>query len=172
MKSSDPKPSEVSAATLAMQLGHLLDARGLTITTAESCTGGLVAAALTDIAGSSAWFHQGIVSYSNSAKTALLDVDSAIIDQYGAVSEQVVCAMAAGARALAGADAAIAISGIAGPGGGSAEKPVGTVWIGWSIGSAEVFATRYIFSGDRAEVRQAAVNESLRVTIHHLSEEG
>lgn len=153
------------AQELAAQLGQLLNNKSWTVTTAESCTGGLVAAALTDIAGSSAWFHQGVVSYANSAKVDLLGVDNTVLMQHGAVSGEVVRAMAAGARQKAGADIALAISGVAGPGGGTEDKPVGTVWIGWAFGLAEVQAAHYFFKGDRMAVREAAVIEALRGTI-------
>lgn len=160
--------STLPAHELANDLGQLLLKKSLTVTTAESCTGGLVAAALTDIAGSSAWFHQGVVSYANSAKIDLLDVDPAVLAQHGAVSDAVVQAMAIGARHKAQADIAVAISGIAGPGGGTAEKPVGTVWIGWAIGVAESQSTHYLFSGDRTAVREAALIEALRGTIQRV----
>ena len=157
--------SNTTVNDLAGELGHALVKKSWTVTTAESCTGGLVAAAITDIAGSSGWFRQGVVSYANDAKTNLLGVDSHLLIQHGAVSEVVVSAMASGAREKADADIAIAISGVAGPGGGTADKPVGTVWIAWAYGVAKVQATRYLFSGDRIDVRQAALIEALRGTI-------
>jgi len=157
--------STLPAHDLAIELGQLLFKKSWTVTTAESCTGGLVASALTDVAGSSAWFHQGVVSYANSAKVDLLDVDETALMQHGAVSDVVVRAMAAGARHRAGADIAVAISGVAGPDGGTADKPVGTVWIGWAFGLAQVHSTHYLFSGDRMAVRESALVESLRGTI-------
>ena len=160
--------SKSTARELATHLGQLLLEKSLTVTTAESCTGGMVAAAITDIAGSSAWFHQGVVSYANSAKTQLLGVDDRLLMQHGAVSEDVVKAMAAGARKNADADIAIAVSGIAGPGGGTADKPLGTVWIAWAFGVAPVEATCYLYTGDRAQVRQAALEDALRGTIQRV----
>ena len=118
----------VEAQVLA--LGEALRRRGWFMATAESCTGGLIAAACTSVAGSSDWFERGFVSYSNAAKTELLGVDAALIAAHGAVSEAVVRAMAQGALARAGVDLAVAVTGIAGPGGGSVDKPVGTVWLG------------------------------------------
>lgn len=160
--------STTSSIELATLLGQLLCEKSWTVTTAESCTGGLVAAAITDIAGSSAWFHQGIVSYANSAKTNLLGVDEDLLQAHGAVSEAVVLAMAQGAKGNAGADIAVAISGVAGPGGGTRDKPVGTVWIAWAFGLAEVQATHYHFTGDRVQVREAALIEALRGTIQRV----
>lgn len=145
---------------LATRLGEGLMARGYAITTAESCTGGLLSAAITDVPGSSAWFAQGLVSYSNEAKERLLGVSSAALVSHGAVSEAVVVAMAEGARRSSGAEAAIAISGVAGPGGGSPDKPVGTVWIAWSL-VAVVRAERFLYPGDRLCVRMAATRSAL-----------
>lgn len=142
---------------LAARLGAALRARGETVTCAESCSGGMISAALTDIAGSSGWFGYGFVTYSNQAKQQLLGVSGATLAQYGAVSEQTVREMAAGARRRAGADWAVAVSGIAGPGGGSPDKPVGTVWFGLAgpDDTAEAWVSR--FDGDRAGVRRATV---------------
>ena len=149
------------AAELAVKLGMCLQRRGETVTTAESCTGGMIAAALTDIAGSSAWFGYGMVSYSNQAKQDLLGVPATTLAEHGAVSEAVVRRMAAGARARSGADWAIAVSGIAGPGGGSADKPVGTVWVGLAgpDGAEQAFVCH--LDGDRAAVRQQTVTIAL-----------
>ena len=149
------------AAALAAQLGQLLLARGETVATAESCTGGMIAAALTDIAGSSAWFGYGLVSYSNEAKQDLLGVGAATLADHGAVSEAVVRQMAAGARKRAAADWAVAVSGIAGPGGGSPAKPVGTVWLALAgpDGLSQAFVCH--FAGDRAAVRQQTVLTAL-----------
>jgi len=160
--------STQSAFELSTELGQRLLARDWTITTAESCTGGLIASALTDVAGSSAWFKQGLVTYANESKTSLAGVEPVLLKQHGAVSEPVVCAMAAGARKLANSDVAVAVSGIAGPGGGSADKPVGTVWIAWSIGFAEIAARHYIFEGSRSAIRESALHEALRVTIERM----
>ncbi len=136
-------------------------AAGLRVATAESCTGGLVAAALTEIAGSSDVFERGFVTYSNAAKHEMLGVDAALIAAHGAVSEPVARAMAAGALSHAPADLAVAVTGIAGPGGGSAAKPVGLVWFGAARRGAEARAERHVFPGDRAAVRHAATLRAL-----------
>lgn len=153
-----------NAAPLVSDLAALLTEKSWVITTAESCTGGLVAAALTAMPGSSEWFHQSVVSYSNNAKTHLLGVEANLLTQHGAVSQQVVEAMAGGALLL-GADVAVSISGIAGPGGGTVDKPVGTVWIGWALGAANPDSSSYHFEGDRSAVRAQALMEALRGTI-------
>ena len=147
--------------TLVDKLADALRTRGRRIATAESCTGGLIAAACTDLAGSSDWFERGMVSYSNAAKTELLGVDAALIDVHGAVSEPVARAMAAGALAHSAADFSVAVTGVAGPGGGSAGKPVGMVWLAWAWrtadGQVRTEAQVEHFGGDRAAVRQATV---------------
>ncbi|BEU98192.1 CinA family protein [Acidovorax sp. DW039] len=135
------------------QISSTLLARGWMLATAESCTGGMIAAACTDLAGSSQWFERGFVTYSNEAKTDLLGVPAALIAAHGAVSEPVAHAMAAGAVARSRAQVAVAVTGIAGPTGGSADKPVGTVWFGWAVNGHITTATRR-FDGDRAAVRQ------------------
>jgi nicotinamide-nucleotide amidase len=131
--------------------------RGWMAATAESCTGGLIAAALTAIAGSSDVVDRGFVTYSNAAKTDMLGVPAPLIDEYGAVSEAVARAMAEGALAHSRAHAAISITGIAGPGGGSAEKPVGLVWFGCALRGGPASTVSHIFPGDRAAIRAAAV---------------
>jgi nicotinamide-nucleotide amidase len=131
---------------------------------AESCTGGLAAAAITALPGSSQWFERGVVSYSNRAKHELLGVDDALLQRYGAVSEEVARAMAAGLLRAAPVQATLAITGIAGPDGGSADKPVGLVWFGWACSSAQgprIDAERRVFAGDRAAVRTAAARHAL-----------
>jgi nicotinamide-nucleotide amidase len=130
------------------------------LATAESCTGGLIAGACTDLAGSSAWFERGFVTYSNAAKTEMLGVDAALIDTHGAVSEPVVRAMVQGALRHSHAQVAVAVTGVAGPTGGSAEKPVGTVWFGWAT-PAGVHTEVQHFGGDRAAVRGATVQHAL-----------
>lgn len=127
---------------------------------AESCTGGLIAAACTDLAGSSVWFERGWVTYSNAAKTELLGVPAALIAHHGAVSEPVVRAMVEGAVAHSPAQVGVAVTGVAGPGGGSADKPVGTVWLGWCV-AGQVRTECHHFEGDRAAVRQATVAHAL-----------
>jgi len=159
---------EPAGGSLAATLGAALASRGLVFTAAESCTGGLIAAALTSVPGSSAWFGCGFVTYANAAKTSLLGVEVGTLDRHGAVSEAVVRAMASGARARAGADVAVAASGVAGPGGGSAAKPVGTVWLAWALPDGRVDASCHRFPGGRAEVRADAVAEALRGTIERL----
>ena len=146
---------------LTVRLAELMQSRGLMLATAESCTGGLIAATCTDLAGSSAWFERGFVSYSNAAKTELLGVPADCIASHGAVSEPVAQAMARGALTHSAAQVAGAVTGVAGPGGGSADKPVGTVWIAWAMAD-RVRAERMQFSGDRAAVRQATVEHALR----------
>lgn len=138
------------------RLGELLERQGRMIATAESCTGGWVAKALTDKAGSSAYVFGGLVTYSNQAKQELLGVTGKSLEDHGAVSEPVVREMVAGALAATGADVAVAISGVAGPGGGSEEKPVGTVWFAWGDNPASTEAVVEHFSGDRDQVRRQA----------------
>ena len=143
-------------------------ARERTVATAESCTGGWIAKCLTDVAGSSAAFGFGWVSYANAAKTQLLGVDPALIEMHGAVSEPVVVAMAAGARRLSGADYAVAVSGVAGPGGGTRDKPVGLVWFGWATPGGDVDAAWHHFSGDRDAVRRASCETALEGLLARL----
>jgi nicotinamide-nucleotide amidase len=146
---------------LAATLGQLLIKHQWKLTTAESCTGGGIASAITSIAGSSAWFEQGFVTYSNGAKQQQLNVDEALLIKHGAVSEAVVCAMALGAIERANANVAIAVSGVAGPGGGSPDKPVGTVWLAWAIQNLETITKCYQFQGDRDAVRAQAVKAAI-----------
>lgn len=135
--------------------------RGLRIATAESCTGGMIAAALTDVAGSSDVFERGFVTYSNDAKQELIAVPPAILAKHGAVSAETAEAMARGALARSRADVAISVTGIAGPGGGSADKPVGLVWFGIARKVGATLTVREVFEGDRAAIRQAAVARAL-----------
>jgi nicotinamide-nucleotide amidase len=147
----DSLVDEISAALLS---------RGQMICTAESCTGGLIAKSFTDRAGSSEWFERGFVTYSNAAKSDMLAVPESIIADYGAVSEPVAVSMASGALRHSRADYSIAVTGVAGPAGGSVEKPVGTVWI--AVASTEQqLATVYHFEGDRAAVREATLHQAL-----------
>ena len=147
--------------TLTRQLAGLLLAKGQMMATAESCTGGMIAAACTDMAGSSAWFERGFVSYSNESKTELLGVPAALIAEHGAVSEPVVRAMAEGALRHARAHIAVAVTGVAGPGGGSTDKPVGSVWFGWATATGVKTQLRH-FEGDRQQVRLATVQHALQ----------
>ena len=151
-------------ARLVEDLAAALLARGWMLATAESCTGGLIAGACTDLAGSSNWLERGFVSYSNAAKTELLGVDAALIARYGAVSEPVARAMAQGALQHSKAQCALAVTGVAGPGGGSADKPVGTVWFAWATPQG-VRSEIQRFDGDRAQVRSATVQHSLEVLL-------
>ena len=160
---SEPLES-LPTPVLVERLAERLGARGWMMATAESCTGGLIAGACTDRAGSSEWFERGFVTYSNAAKTELLGVDAALIAEHGAVSEPVARAMAAGALARSRAQVAVAVTGVAGPGGGSADKPVGTVWFGWSV-NGRVRSERRRFDGDRAAVRAATVHFALQTLI-------
>ena len=148
---------------LSEQVGQALKARGATVTTAESCTGGWVAKTLTDIAGSSAWFERGFVTYSNEAKSQMIGVSEATLLDHGAVSEPVVVEMAIGALRAARADYAISVSGIAGPDGGSAEKPVGPVWFGVASASGQGVTQRECFAGDREAVRRQATAYALNL---------
>ncbi|HMA32784.1 MAG TPA: CinA family protein [Casimicrobiaceae bacterium] len=154
---------------LAAKLGSLLLAGGLRVATAESCTGGLLAGAITSVAGSSDWFDRGFVTYSNDAKIELLGVPRALIEGHGAVSEPVAAAMAAGALAHSRADLAVAVTGIAGPGGGTPAKPVGTVCFAWARrrdGRPSVCTEHLV--GDRAAVREASVRIALERLIGGL----
>jgi nicotinamide-nucleotide amidase len=151
---------EHDAHTPQALLAGLMLEKGWMLATAESCTGGLIASACTDLAGSSAWFDRGFVTYSNAAKVEQLGVDAALIAQHGAVSEPVALAMASGALAHSAAQCAIAVTGIAGPGGGSAAKPVGTVWFAWAWPGG-LRAGMQCFDGDRAAVRAQATAHAL-----------
>ena len=154
--------------TLAILVGARLNARGLRLATAESCTGGWVAGAVTAIAGSSAWFDRGFVTYSNDAKMEMLGVSAATLEAFGAVSEQTAGEMAAGALAHSHAQFALSITGVAGPGGGSVEKPVGMVCFGWAgEGGAPLVITRN-FSGDRESVRRQSVICALQGVLERL----
>jgi len=142
-------------------LAEMLTARNLRVVTAESCTGGGIASALTDVAGSSSWFECGFVTYSNEAKSRYLDVSPLVIEEFGAVSEQTVREMVAGAVNNSLGDLAVAVSGIAGPGGGSQEKPVGTVWFAWGNEDQQITECCH-FDGDRESVREQAVLHGIR----------
>lgn len=149
---------------LATALGQKLQSCRKSVTAAESCTGGKICAAITDVAGSSEWFQQGFVTYSNNAKREMLGVPEHLLTNYGAVSEEVVRAMLKGALVRANSEFGVAVSGIAGPAGGSKGKPVGTVWI--ASGAAEdISATCFHFDGDRASVRQQALIKSLELLV-------
>lgn len=164
---------ELTAPVLVGLAADFLQKEGWLLATAESCTGGLMAGACTDLAGSSNWFERGFVSYSNEAKTELLGVDAALIAQHGAVSEPVVRAMAAGALKRSRAQVAVAVTGVAGPTGGSIAKPVGTVWFGFAFPGqsgqpAQLVSELQRFDGDRAAVRQATVRHALQRLLELL----
>ena len=147
-------------SVLVKQLANLLLKKGLRLATAESCTGGLIAGTCTDLAGSSNWFERGFVTYSNDAKTEMLGVDAALLKRRGAVSEQVAQAMAQGALTHSHAQVAVAVTGVAGPTGGSRAKPVGTVWFGFVV-PGQLITEKQHFDGDRAAVRAATVHHAL-----------
>jgi nicotinamide-nucleotide amidase len=153
---------------LSEQLGRALLQKGATVTAAESCTGGGVSQAITSIAGSSKWFDRSFITYANGAKEEMLGVDSALLDKYGAVSEPVVREMACGAAQRARAEYAVAISGIAGPDGGSDDKPVGTVWFAW-LSPDGLVTRKYLLSGNRISVREQAVKISLQELLHQVT---
>jgi nicotinamide-nucleotide amidase len=142
------------------ELAEILQKWGWMMATAESCTGGLIAGACTDLSGSSNWFERGFVTYSNAAKVEMLGVDATLIDTHGAVSEPVARAMAEGAVRHARAQVSVAVTGVAGPTGGSAEKPVGTVWFGWCV-AGQTTSEMKRFDGDRAAVRTQTVAHAL-----------
>ena len=152
---------------LVAQLADALRGRKAMVATAESCTGGLIAGACTEISGSSDWFERGFVTYSNAAKTELLGVSAELLAVHGAVSEPVVRAMAAGALERAPVQWSLAVTGVAGPTGGSPDKPVGTVWFGWA-GPAGVTSERQLFPGDRQAVRLATLAHALNGLLSRL----
>jgi nicotinamide-nucleotide amidase len=161
--------SELSTQHLCGLMADLMQEKGWFLATAESCTGGLISAACTDLSGSSNWFERGFVTYSNAAKTDMLGVDAALISQHGAVSEAVARAMVQGAIGRSGAQVAVAVTGVAGPTGGTAAKPVGTVWFGFATPAGVITETRR-FDGDRAAVRQATVHHALARLVELLNE--
>ena len=169
-----PSPSTAAELDeLSSAVATVFNQRGWTLAVAESCTGGLLAASLTDLAGSSQWFERGYVTYSNAAKVSCLQVSPMLIEAEGAVSEAVASAMVLGAQLSSGVTAAISITGIAGPSGGTPEKPVGTVCFGWAIervdASNRVTTTTQHFVGDRQSVRQQAVLFALRGLLQAIA---
>jgi nicotinamide-nucleotide amidase len=153
---------------LAIDLGRALVERRWLAATAESCTGGLIAGAITDIAGSSGWFDRGFVTYSNEAKIDLLGVRPETLARFGAVSEATAREMVAGALARSRADIAVAVTGVAGPGGGTPDKPVGLVWLAWGGRGGGVDAVSHLFPGDREAVRRATVAVALAGLIERV----
>jgi nicotinamide-nucleotide amidase len=156
--------------TRAFELAAALRQRGWMLATAESCTGGLIAAACTELAGSSEWFDRGFVTYSNQAKSELLDVDPALLDTHGAVSSVVARAMAFGAVRRSQATVGLAVTGVAGPGGGSPDKPVGTVWFAFMV-DGRLSSEMRRFDGDRGAVRRATVEHALAGVLQRVAEE-
>jgi nicotinamide-nucleotide amidase len=153
---------------LAAKVGSALQEKGLLLTTAESCTGGGVAQAITEIAGSTSWFDCGFVAYSNASKTEMLDVPAALIAQLGTVSEEVAAAMATGALASSNAHVAVSTTGIAGPAGAVPGKPVGTVCFGWARGDT-IHTERLVFAGDRQSVREQTVAHALQGLLRFIN---
>lgn len=160
--------SALTAHDLCGQLADLLLKKQLQLVTAESCTGGMISAACTDLAGSSAWFERGFVTYSNDAKAELLGVEDRVLRRAGAVCEAVARAMAEGALAHSKAQVAVAVTGVAGPTGGSPSKPVGTVWFGFAL-PGQVVTEKCHFPGDRAAVRTATLQHALTRLVELLS---
>ncbi len=150
-----------STNQLVVKIAEILNQRQQTVTTVESCTGGGIAQALTTISGSSNWFDRGFVTYSNAAKTDLVDVPDALLEKHGAVSLEVASAMAHGGKIRAKANYGLSVTGIAGPGGGSKDKPVGTVCFGWAGPGNDVVTERVTFSGDREQVREKSIIHAL-----------
>jgi nicotinamide-nucleotide amidase len=161
----DTDGMEPTLDQLARDLGHRLRRRGLRLATAESCTGGWIAKVVTDIPGSSAWLDRGFVTYSNDAKVQMLGVDPGTLAAHGAVSEAVVSEMVLGALANSSAQVAVAVSGIAGPGGGTPDKPVGTVWLAWALPGRDPVTRCEQLAGDREAVRRQTVERALAALI-------
>ncbi|MGD8378611.1 MAG: nicotinamide-nucleotide amidase [Gammaproteobacteria bacterium] len=155
-------------AVLAERVGRTLEQRGLRLATAESCTGGWIAKTLTDTPGSSAWFERGFVTYSNEAKQDMLGVSGRTLAEHGAVSETTAGEMARGALARSRAEMAVAVTGIAGPEGGSADKPVGTVWLAWAGPGDTLETTRVLLQGDREAVRRQTVELALKGVVDRV----
>jgi nicotinamide-nucleotide amidase len=155
-------PTDDALQTLARAIGERLLERGQWIATAESCTGGLIAKLFTDIAGSSGWFERGLVTYSNTAKQELLGVAADTLQRAGAVSAETVQQMVQGLLKAAPVQWEVAVSGIAGPGGGSPSRPVGTVWIGWGAAAMASSSSRFLFGGDRDAVRRYTAQAALQ----------
>ncbi|GJH26196.1 CinA family protein [Caballeronia novacaledonica] len=160
-------PTDTVVHQLAIRVGNKLRDERLMLATAESCTGGMVATAITDISGSSAWFERGFVTYSNLAKVEMIGVPAALIEQHGAVSEPVAKAMAEGALRNSRAQVSVAITGVAGPAGGSDAKPVGTVSFAWS-NRLDTGVETQLFKGDREQVRAQAAAHALRKLLEFL----
>jgi nicotinamide-nucleotide amidase len=158
----------LNLASLAARVGTVLRARGLMLAVAESCTGGWIAQAITSVSGSSEWFERGFVTYSNVAKEEMLGVRGETLREHGAVSERTVREMAAGALRFSRAQVSLAVSGVAGPTGGTPDKPVGTVWLAWAIEHGATSARGMLFEGDRQAVRGQAVLAALQGVVDIL----
>jgi len=163
-------PTDAELKELAEQIAASALRHRLMLVTAESCTGGWIAKTLTDLPGSSAWFDAGVVTYSYEAKEALLGVNPRTLERTGAVSEETALEMVSGALARFGAGMAVAVTGIAGPSGGTADKPVGTVWIGWKRRGGYAHAQLFHFDGDRESVRRQTVAAALKGVIRALTD--
>jgi nicotinamide-nucleotide amidase len=163
-------PTDAELRALAEQVAEGVLQRRLMVVTAESCTGGWIAKTLTDLPGSSAWFDAGVVTYSYGAKEALLGVNPGTLERTGAVSEETALEMVSGALARFGAGVAVAVTGIAGPSGGTVEKPVGTVWISWKRRGGYAHATLFQFEGDREAVRRQTVAAALSGVLRTLTD--
>lgn len=162
-----PSACELSTGEICQSLAERLTESGLKLATAESCTGGMIAAACTDLPGSSAWFDRGFITYSNAAKTELLAVEERLLRRAGAVCEGVARAMVLGTLSHSQAQVAISVTGVAGPTGGSPAKPVGTVWFGFAV-PGQVITEKRHFEGDRAQVRTATVHHALKRLLELL----
>jgi len=160
--------SEQDLTALAEQLGECLKVKGMKLASAESCTGGWLAKIITDLPGSSAWFAGSVVTYSNEAKQSLLGVNESTLNEFGAVSGETVLEMTDGLFSHTDADVAVSVSGIAGPDGGSEDKPVGLVWLSWGRRGKPVFAEPYNFDGDREEVRKRSIKQALNALLDLL----
>jgi PncC family amidohydrolase len=160
-------PSEADLRPLAERVGEVCRARGVTIATVESCTGGLVGHWITEVAGSSDYFRGGLLTYDDDVKTALADVPASVLAAHGAVSAQVAVAMASGGRQRLGVDLAVAITGVAGPGGGSEAKPVGLTYVAVADADGEV-VRRFVWSGDRSANKLASAEAALRLIVERL----
>jgi nicotinamide-nucleotide amidase len=162
-------PADAEFARLVDSLAEALSGRGWMMATAESCTGGWIAKCCTDRPGSSTWFESGVVSYSNRAKHELLGVDAGTLEREGAVSRAAALQMVAGARNRSGVQVALAVTGIAGPDGGTADKPVGTVWFGWAVGERPADSECVVFAGGREAVRRQTVAYALEGLLNRLA---
>jgi nicotinamide-nucleotide amidase len=155
-------PNDTDLTAIALEVGHALERAGLMLATAESCTGGWVGRVVTSVSGSSAWFERGFITYGEIAKQEMLGVPAEILKQHGAVSEPTARAMAEGALRHSHAQVALAVTGVAGPTGGSAHKPVGTVWFAWAAKQRVTYATHHQLDGDRESIRRQSVAIALR----------